>query len=98
MKTLAAVTVLFLPGTFVASLFAMPLFRWDVDATSSIVSRHFWIYWAVMIPLTVATVLAWILWTRMTGLRHRAQDRMGRESLLNEIDGAEESTKVGSIV
>jgi Mg2+ and Co2+ transporter CorA len=28
MKTLAAMTALFLPGTFVASFFAMPVFNW----------------------------------------------------------------------
>ena len=29
MITLAVVTLLFLPGTFVASFFTMPLFNWD---------------------------------------------------------------------
>ncbi|KAF7507982.1 hypothetical protein GJ744_009879 [Endocarpon pusillum] len=43
MKTIAAVTISFLPGTFVASFFAMPLFEWDSD-NSRVVSPQIWIY------------------------------------------------------
>ena len=29
MKTMATVTIVFLPGTFVAAFFSVPIFRWD---------------------------------------------------------------------
>lgn len=93
MKTVAAVTITFLPGTFVAALFAMPLFRWDAPASNNgIVSRQFWIYWAVTMPLTAITLVVWYLWTRAqiqskiknaeTEKLAYQRDFFGRDSLL----------------
>ena len=82
MKTLAAVTVIFLPGTFVAALFSMPLFQWDTQTVgSSVVSRQFWIYWAVTGPLTVVTLALWFVWMRWQTRRRRAREQEDAESL-----------------
>jgi len=89
MKTLAAVTVVFLPGTFVASFFAMPLFNWDADRNSAILKGRFWIYWAVSIPLTLVTIIIWLSWTHRQTLLHRAQDRKDREKIVQEVSGKE---------
>ncbi|KAI1862986.1 hypothetical protein JX265_009032 [Neoarthrinium moseri] len=62
MKAIAAVTMCFLPGTFVASFFAMPLFDWDAEQ-QVVTVRGFWLYWAVTVPLTLVTLAAWFLWT-----------------------------------
>lgn len=59
MKTIAIVTMVFLPGTFVASFFAMPMLNWDAVADNLIVSRRFWIYWIVTVPLTIAVFALW---------------------------------------
>lgn len=88
MKTLAAGTVNFLPGTFVAAFFSMPLFQWNVDVTTSIVSNRFWMHWAVTVPLTILTIVSWFLWTRTMSSRHRMQDSMGRKKLWSDIDGS----------
>lgn len=87
MKTLAAVTVFFLPGTFVAAFFSMPLFRWDERTLSphSALSRQFWVYWAVTVPLTVITVTLWFAWMHLQMKLHRARDAKGREELDLEI-------------
>lgn len=61
MKTIAAVTMSFLPGTFVASFFAMPLFEWDSD-NGRVVNPQIWIYWAVAIPLTALSFAVWWIW------------------------------------
>ena len=74
MKTLAAVTVVFLPGTFVASLFSMSMFDWQANAESVLTSR-FWIYWAVTIPLTLATICAWYLWISRKAAIIRSQEQ-----------------------
>ncbi|CZR68946.1 uncharacterized protein PAC_18847 [Phialocephala subalpina] len=58
MKTIAILTMLFLPGTFLAAIFAMPFFNWGVDG-ESVVKSEFRIYWAFAIPLTVMVVLIW---------------------------------------
>ena len=61
MKTIAAVTMIFLPGTFIATLLALPSFEWSDNQLS--VRRDFWIYWAITIPLTLLTLLIWLAWS-----------------------------------
>lgn len=60
MKTIAVMTMLFLPGTFFAALFTMPLFQWT---ESKVIQKSFWIYWAFTIP---ATALVFIVWNVLT--------------------------------
>ncbi|KAF2463811.1 uncharacterized protein BDR25DRAFT_244802, partial [Lindgomyces ingoldianus] len=71
MKALAFVTTLFLPPTFIATLFSMSMFDWqaDVKAQSSnpnegtkVVSRRFWIYWVISMPLTIVVLSTWRIW------------------------------------
>jgi Mg2+ and Co2+ transporter CorA len=62
MKTIAVVSLLFLPPTFVASFFAMPLFDWNAPTADTILSARFWMFWAVSAPLTVVICVIWILW------------------------------------
>ncbi|TVY41047.1 hypothetical protein LSUB1_G003808 [Lachnellula subtilissima] len=62
MKAIAVLTMIFLPGTFVASFFAMPLFDWDAETQSGVVKNRFWIYWVVTVPGTVAVLVVWRLW------------------------------------
>ena len=82
MKTLAAVTVVFLPSTFVAAFFSMPLFQWDGQTVGdSAVSRQFWIYSSVSIPLTVITVGSWLLWMRLQAKRNDAMDLEDQQAL-----------------
>ena len=68
MKTIAILGIVFLPGTFMATLFSSDMFDWGDDETddkhSLTVSRKMWIYWVVTVPLTVMTLLMWMLWTR----------------------------------
>ena len=61
MKTMAIITMLFLPATFVASFFAMPMFEWN-NELGRIISRQFWLYWAVVAPLTLTVFLTWLGW------------------------------------
>ena len=62
MRTIAAVTMLFLPGTFTASLFAMPFFKMDGRFS---VSKWFGLYVAVTVPLTVLVVVIWLVWQQI---------------------------------
>jgi hypothetical protein len=56
MKVLAVMTTLFLPGTFFATLFALPTLHWDED---QVISSRFWIYWAFSLPCTMLVVVAY---------------------------------------
>lgn len=79
MKTISILGIVFLPGTFVATFLSMDMFNWDLsggsgsgnpdDKTSSSssslsVSPSIWIYFAVALPLTVITMVVWLLWSR----------------------------------
>lgn len=67
MKILALISALFLPATFVATVFSMSMFQWQPnggngDHSSATVSDKIWIYPATAIPLTVVTVVGWGVW------------------------------------
>lgn len=57
MRTIALVTMLFLPATFVSSIFSMSFFNSDGGVWK--VSDKFWIYWVVAFLVTVATFAGW---------------------------------------
>ncbi|KAF7951235.1 uncharacterized protein EAE97_002786 [Botrytis byssoidea] len=58
MKTIAILGMVFLPGTFIASIFAMPVFTWTPEG-SIIIQEDFGYYWAVTVPLTLIILVAW---------------------------------------
>ncbi|PMD28482.1 hypothetical protein NA56DRAFT_15504 [Hyaloscypha hepaticicola] len=58
MKTIALLGMVFLPGTSVAAIFAMPVFNWDGDAMP-VIKRGFGYYWAVTVPLTILVLISW---------------------------------------
>jgi hypothetical protein len=85
MKALAVITALFLPGTYMATLFSMTMFNWQNDThsaaissgeetTSRIVMPMFWVYWVLAIPLTLIVVISWRSWATV-------QDRDFRKTL-----------------
>ena len=90
MKTLAFITALFLPGTYIATLFSMSMFQWQASPSGSLssssaspadtLSNKFWIYWATTIPLTIAVIIGWRLWWVHEDSVYSAQ-------LAGEVDG-----------
>jgi hypothetical protein len=68
MKTLAIVTMFFLPGSFISALFSAPFFAWDELNNRDY--RHigvrttpqFNLYWAITIPITVLTFILYFSW------------------------------------
>ncbi|POR34676.1 Uncharacterized protein TPAR_05130 [Tolypocladium paradoxum] len=67
MKTLAVVTMFFLPGSFISALFSTPCFEWaSVDHLSNDIgvkpTPQFSLYCAIAIPLTVVTFMLYFLW------------------------------------
>lgn len=61
MKTIAFVTLAFLPPTFVSAIFSMSFFSYE-DSGEWVVSEKFWIYWVCAVPTTVITTLLWYFW------------------------------------
>jgi len=62
MKSIAFLTMLFLPATSVAILFTMPVLEWDANEGSSVITDRFWVCWAVTLPLTAVALGARLLW------------------------------------
>ncbi|KAL4871455.1 hypothetical protein BDV12DRAFT_28771 [Aspergillus spectabilis] len=63
MKTIAVVSIFYLPGTFVSGLFGTNFFSFQADPGNTwLVAKEFWIYWVVTIPLTMATIGVWAIW------------------------------------
>ncbi|KAI7084301.1 AP-1 complex subunit [Hortaea werneckii] len=62
MKALAVLSTFFLPGTFISALFSMSMFDWRAPDGQPIVSDHFWVYWALTIPITLTILLALLCW------------------------------------
>ncbi|KAL3475961.1 hypothetical protein BJX99DRAFT_258858 [Aspergillus californicus] len=66
MKALGVVGLVYLPGTFVSGIFGTNFFNFERGSNGSsddwVVSSNFWLFWAVTVSLTMATILAWGLW------------------------------------
>ncbi|KAB8226603.1 hypothetical protein BDV33DRAFT_162472 [Aspergillus novoparasiticus] len=63
MKTIGVVSLVYLPGTFVSGIFGTNFFDYQSGAAESWeMAKNFWLYWAVTLPLTLATVVVWALW------------------------------------
>ncbi|CZR67448.1 uncharacterized protein PAC_17347 [Phialocephala subalpina] len=65
MKTIAAMTLIFLPATFICSFFSMNFFDWRAGPSEDIVVS-LWVYFVVAVPLTIVVISCWIFWTRRT--------------------------------
>ena len=66
MKTIAALTMVFLPGTYIAAIFGMNFF--DYSTGSIHVSARWWLYVAITVPMTVLTIGTWWAWTYVSSL------------------------------
>ncbi|KAF5006941.1 hypothetical protein FDECE_6717 [Fusarium decemcellulare] len=61
MKTIAILTMVFLPGTFLATLWAVPSLQWD---QSPVIQGNFWVYWVFSLPFTALVLAVWYGLTR----------------------------------
>jgi hypothetical protein len=74
MKTIALLTIVFLPPTFVATFFSMTMFDWKPqDQDSGVASKYLWVYWVVSIPLTAFVLLCWRVWLKMEDKKYQTE-------------------------
>ncbi|KAI1184742.1 hypothetical protein F5B17DRAFT_442397 [Nemania serpens] len=59
MRSIALVTMVFLPGTFLAGVFSMTFFNWSDDTGPPAISKYIWIYIVLATLFTVLTVALW---------------------------------------
>jgi len=82
MKTIAILTMLYLPATFVCSLFGTNFFALSTNGRGIpvfVVSDLWWMYPATAIPLTLLNLVVWRVW-----LRWRRNRSNGRPSVQGE--------------
>ncbi|PMD43054.1 hypothetical protein L207DRAFT_631217 [Hyaloscypha variabilis F] len=65
MKTIAFLTLTFFPATFISAIFSMSFFNYNPESDEWTVSKEFWIYWVVAIPITCITALMWSSWHKL---------------------------------
>lgn len=70
MRTIAVMTITFLPATAISSMFSMGMFNWQADGGDVVVSSRFWIYWAVSVPLTLSVLGLWLTYVH----RHKTNE------------------------
>jgi hypothetical protein len=63
MITIAAVTMLFLPGTFISAILSTTFFDYGDEGLR--VSERWWILPATTIPLTIVVFAVWLGWRYM---------------------------------
>jgi hypothetical protein len=78
MKTLSILTILFLPGAFVATLFSTNMFTFEDE------TREIQIYFAVVVPLTVVLMVGWLQWLKNTPTG--VDEEAGRHILTGRIN------------
>ena len=66
LKIIAAMAMLYLPPTFVCSLFGTNLVALNTNMSQPalVVSRLWWLYIAFTVPLMILTVLGFVVWRR----------------------------------
>ncbi|KAI1854818.1 hypothetical protein JX265_002457 [Neoarthrinium moseri] len=83
MKTLSLLGAVFLPGTFLASLFSMTFFDFNVgpsdgsgdsSGAGAQVSEYLWVYFVVTIPLTLVIVGSWWWMDKRRQREYAAED------------------------
>lgn len=62
MKTIAIMTMAFLPATFLATFFALPVLEWEYKTDIRI--NGFQLYWVLAILSTTMIFIAWTLVTQ----------------------------------
>ncbi|KAF2471128.1 uncharacterized protein BDR25DRAFT_285558 [Lindgomyces ingoldianus] len=65
MKTIAVMTLIFMPLGTVASIFGTQLIKLKDDAPFHMqVSQDFWLLWVIAVPLTIVVMTVWRVWYR----------------------------------
>ncbi|KAI1208243.1 uncharacterized protein F4807DRAFT_157214 [Annulohypoxylon truncatum] len=80
MRTIALMTMIYLPVTSVASIFSMGVFNWTASEQQSVLTSYFWVYVAVAGCLTVLTLGIW--WTLTRAQRRQYDSDIDIEKLM----------------
>ncbi|GKZ53938.1 hypothetical protein AnigIFM49718_008723 [Aspergillus niger] len=60
-KVITFVSAIYLPGSFIVSLYGMNFFVFDEDSRQIVIAKDFWVFLATWLPLTLVTGLIYVL-------------------------------------
>ncbi|KAH6982618.1 hypothetical protein EDB80DRAFT_863992 [Ilyonectria destructans] len=92
MMTIAVVTLLFLPATFVSAIFSAGIFDFhanESDSDKRVISSYGWIYLLACVLTTGIALVAWVLWYKWESLRKVTKefiDSTGRPSRVDDLN------------
>ncbi|KAF2873767.1 hypothetical protein BDV95DRAFT_666813 [Massariosphaeria phaeospora] len=89
MRTIAYVTLLFLPGAFIAAIFGMNFFQFDPQTRELIIAKSFWQFWALVISVTILVIVIWNVWVyleKKAETDFRKKKGFGEELQIGESD------------
>ncbi|KAK5167660.1 uncharacterized protein LTR77_007359 [Saxophila tyrrhenica] len=81
MKTIAILTLTFLPGTAVASFFSMEMFNWRPGPGEQIASPYLWVFFVVTIPITALVYVIWLWWFRVSQKHYTKRHEEGLDNI-----------------
>ncbi|KAJ9614554.1 hypothetical protein H2200_002691 [Cladophialophora chaetospira] len=96
MMAFTSITALFLPRSYISSLFSMDMFNWMASAAENegrVVSTRFWIYWAVTVPLTTTVMMGWYVWYRTADAAWRKEAKIEMEKEAADNDAEDEKNE-----
>ncbi|KAI4848162.1 hypothetical protein E4T44_04096 [Aureobasidium sp. EXF-8845] len=88
MKTIALVTLTFLPATFVTALLGMNFFTVDPSSPGGHLksSKDLWIYFIIAVPLTTIVLCTWWWWQSKEEGKARKSNKMGLNKDVGKAD------------
>lgn len=95
MKAIAFITMAFLPATFFAALFAMPLFKWE---ESLVVQGRFWVYLAFVLPTTATIPVIWFFVSHRQHQARAALDKTERRRVASNVASTLDNHAAGVVM
>jgi hypothetical protein len=80
MQTLAILTMAFLPATFLATVFAMPIMEWE-QGMGVVMRPEMGLYFGLSVPITLGIFIAWTYLTRRRKRVVEREEHEGRKVL-----------------
>ncbi|PMD16017.1 hypothetical protein NA56DRAFT_692803 [Hyaloscypha hepaticicola] len=79
MKAIALLTMFFLPATFFAIVFTMPLLDVSAPPGQPVVGSRFWMYWACVVPVTFLVLALYVTYTLVDKRLEAKEQRAAKE-------------------
>ena len=85
MMAIAVASFIFLPGTFIASVFDTPIFNWRPPDESTIVTKPFWIFWVTSGITTALFCVCWYGYLRKKYASEKIRRKEAKEDFRRRV-------------